>query len=127
MPLKVADRLAGMRDQPLRIESIAGLREHHRILRLSGPLTLANAFSFQNTVRADSSQVTVIDMTDVPYIDSAGIGILMSAYVSRQRDGRSLALVGVKERVQATMTVTQVYQLFSVFPSVSEAESALAR
>ncbi len=87
MLLKRAGTLKSMPDQPLLVESIAGLREGHRILRLSGPLTLANVFNFQNTVRADSSQVTVIDMTDVPYIDSAGIGILMSAYVSRQRSG----------------------------------------
>ncbi len=115
-----------MRDNPLHIECLAGAREGHRILRLNGPLTLANLFGFQSTLRTDSARVTVIDMTEVPYVDSAGIGMLMSAYVSRQRDGRALALVGVKDRVQAAMTVTQVHQFFTVFPSVPEAETAFS-
>jgi len=105
---------------------MSGTREGHRILRLTGPLTLTNLFTFQAMVRAETAPVTVIEMTEVPYIDSAGIGSLMGAYVSRQKDGRSLALVGVNQRVQNAMTITNVYQFFSVFPTVAEAESAFS-
>ncbi len=76
-------------------------------------------------LRKDDARVTVLDMTGVPYIDSAGIGLLMGSYVSRQRDGRTLLLVGVNERVRNAMDVTSVYQFFSVFPTVADAEKAV--
>lgn len=67
-------------------------------------------------MRADKAAVVIIDLAQVPYIDSAGIGALMGAYVSRQRDGRMLALVGVNQRVQQALEITRVLQFFSVYP-----------
>ena len=106
------------------MESLEGAQAGHRILRLNGPLTLANLFDFQAMVRSDQAPRTIIDLTAVPYIDSAGIGALLGAHVSRQKDGRSLALVGVCQRVRDALQVTRVYQFFSVFATVPEAESA---
>ncbi len=111
-----------MPDLPLNIESSNGGHEGSRILRLSGPLTLANLFKFQTILRQEAAPVTIIEMSAVPYIDSAGIGALTGAYVSRQKEGQSLALVGVNERVKSAMTLTQVYQFFAVFATVAEAE-----
>ena len=113
-----------MPDQPLHVDSASGTREGHRIFRRSGPITLSNLFTFQSMVRAETARVTIIDMTNVPYVDSAGIGVLMGAYASRQKDGRSLLLVGVNERVQNIMNVTRVHQFFSFFATVADAESA---
>ena len=116
-----------MPDQPLRVENLEGSQVGHRILRLTGPLTLSNLFEFQGLVRADKAPVIIIDLSNVPYIDSAGIGALMGAHVSRQKDGRTLALVGVNQRVQNALEVTRVFQFFSVYPSVAEAENAASR
>jgi len=112
-----------MPDQPLVVESIAGSRDGLCILRLAGPLTLSNLFQFQALLRAEKAPVTIVDLTNVPYIDSAGIGALLGAHVSRQKEGRSLALVGVNQRVQHALEITRVFQFFSVYPSVAEAES----
>jgi len=116
-----------MADQPLCVENLEGSRVGYRILRLTGPLTLANLFEFQALVRADKAPVIIIDLAQVPYIDSAGIGALLGAHVSRQKDGRMLALVGVNQRVQQALEITRVLQFFSVYPSVVEAESAATR
>jgi anti-sigma B factor antagonist len=109
-----------------RLENVEGSRAGHRILRLKGPLTLSHLFQFQALVRAEKAPVTIIDLTNVPYIDSAGIGSLMGAHVSRQKDGYSLALAGVNKRVKDALEVTRVFQFFRVYPSVAEAESALS-
>jgi anti-sigma B factor antagonist len=114
-----------MPDQPLLVESIVGSREGLRILRLNGPLTLSNLFEFQALLRAEKTPATIVDLTNVPYVDSAGIGALLGAHVSRQKEGRSLALVGVSQRVQNALEITRVFQFFSVYPSVAEAESAI--
>ncbi len=113
-----------MPDAPLQIEELPGSREGIRVLRLSGPLTLANVFGFQAKVRADASHVLILDFTGVPLADSAGIGALVGAYVSRQKDGRVLALVGVNQRIHQALEVTRVESFFRYFATVAEAERA---
>jgi anti-sigma B factor antagonist len=114
-----------MPDQPLHIEAIPGSREGIHILRLSGPLSLSNLFGFQSQVRADSSRALIIDFTDVPLIDSAGIGALVGAYVTRQKDVRSLSLVGVNQRIHQALEVTRVESFFRFFGTVAEAEQSV--
>jgi len=115
-----------MPDPPLHIEDLPGSREGIRILRLSGPLTLPNLFGFQSKVRADNSRALILDFTDVPLADSAGIGALVGAYVTRQRDGRSLGLVGVNQRIHQALEITRVENFFHFFGTIAEAEQAAA-
>jgi anti-sigma B factor antagonist len=113
-----------MPQDPLVIEDIPGSKDGQRILRLNGPLTMSNLFEFQSKVRVDTSRVLMLDFTNVPYVDSAGIGALVGAYVTHQKDGRSLFLIGVNERVLNALKVTRVEQFFNFVASVSEAEQA---
>src|SRR5215813_2761155 len=113
-----------MAEGPLQIEDANGSREGVSILRLSGPLILTNVFGFQSKVRASTTRALILDFTNVPLIDSAGIGALVGAYVTRQKDGRSLGLVGVNQRVRQALEVTRVENFFRFFSSVSEAEAA---
>lgn len=104
-----------MTDQP-------GIQAGQRILTLNGPLVLANIFQFQATVRADQSQTLIMDFENVPYVDSAGIGALVGAYVTRQHSKRRLALVSVSNRVRDALKVTRVEQFFEFFDSVETAQ-----
>jgi anti-sigma B factor antagonist len=113
-----------MADQPLHVEELPGSREGIHILRLSGPLTLQNVFSFQSKVRADKSRALIIDFTNVALADSAGVGALVGAYVSRQKDGRSLGLVGVNQRIHHALEVTRVENFFHFYKTIAEAEQA---
>ena len=113
-----------MPQEPLVIEDLPGPKEGQRILRLSGPLVIATLFDFQAKVRADNSRALIIDLTSVPYVDSAGIGALVGAYVTHQKDGRTLALVGVSDRIRSALQVTRVEQFFRFFSTPAEAEDA---
>lgn len=115
-----------MPDLPLRIEALPGSRPGVRVLKLEGPLTLPNSFDFQDLVRADRQNSLIVDLSEVPYIDSTGIGCLVNGYVSHQNAGQNLLLVGVAERVQVCMRVTHVENLFPTFPTVAEAEKSVA-
>ena len=115
-----------MPQEALRIEDRPGTQPGQRILSLAGALVMTTMFEFQAKVRADDSRALIIDFTNVPYVDSAGIGALVGAYVTRQNGGRSLALVGVSERVHNALKVTRVEQFFRFFDSVSAAEQASA-
>ncbi|MFY9662432.1 MAG: STAS domain-containing protein [Terriglobales bacterium] len=120
--MSFAVNISRMPDLPLNIEDLPGSREGIRILRLSGPLTLANVFGFQSKLRSDVSRALILDFTDVPLADSAGIGALVGAYVTRQKDGRSLGLVGVNQRIHQALEVTRVENFFQFYETVAEAE-----
>ena len=108
------------------IEDQPGTQPGQRILRLDGALVMTTMFEFQATVRSDNSRSLIIDFTNVSYVDSAGVGALVGAYVTRQHGGRSLALVGVSDRIHNALKVTRVEQFFRFFDSVSAAEEATA-
>src|SRR5271154_555338 len=109
-----------MSEQPLHIEDLPGSREGIRILRLAGPLTLSNLFGFQSQLRADQSRALILDFAAVPLADSAGIGALVGAYVSRQKDGRTLGLVGVNQRIHQALEVTRVESFFRFYVTIAE-------
>lgn len=96
------------------------------MLRLHGPLLLGNFFPLQTMVRADDSGILIIDVSDMPYIDSAGIGCLVGAHVSRENSGRKLVIVGANERLLTSLKVTKVDQLFVLAPTVEQALSQVA-
>jgi anti-sigma B factor antagonist len=114
-----------MQEKPLEIEQLAGPGETS-ILRLHGPLLLGNFFQFQSMVRSDSAPVLIIDITGVPYIDSAGIGCLVGAHVSREHAGRKLILCGASERLLNALKVTKVDQLFTFASDLENAQAQAA-
>jgi STAS domain len=76
-------------------------------------------------VRTNTSERLILDFSNVPYVDSAGIGALVGAHVTHDKQGRSLALVGVNSRVRAVLGVTQVEHLFHFFENVQEAQAGV--
>jgi anti-sigma B factor antagonist len=115
-----------MPNDQLELQAKDGAVPGQRVIALTGVLTISTLFAFQDFVHADKSEALIVDMSGVPYIDSAGLGSLISAYVSREREARKLALAAVNERVKTVMTVSGVDQLFQTYASVSEAEKTLA-
>jgi anti-sigma B factor antagonist len=116
-----------MPQEPLHIEDLTGSGAAHRVLRLRGPITISNLFEFQALIRGNMHRILIIDLTEVPYIDSAGIGALVGAYVNHQKDGRSLALAGVTDRVRSAMQVTHVEQFFIFHADLESAQKAVAK
>jgi anti-sigma B factor antagonist len=113
-----------MSQEPLVVEDLSVPSSGQCVLRLRGPILISNFFHFQSLVRNSTEPVMILDLTQVPYIDSAGIGALVGAYVTHQKSGRSFALVGVPERVRNTMQVTRVEQFFQFYDTLAEAQSA---
>jgi len=67
----------------------------------------------------------VLNLRDVAYIDSAGLGFLVSKYVSVHRRGGNMVLVGVSPRVAHVLAITRLSQVFEVFASEEEAVRAV--
>ena len=114
-----------MSDRELTYSSSNGATEGTVILTLVGPLTLSNMFDFQSELRALKTPRLILDLSGVPYMDSAGLGVLMNYYVAAQNNHREFLLAGVNERVQALLEMTKVSKILRTYASVEEAESAI--
>ena len=112
-----------MPDAALSYTTSEGSEPGTTILKLSGPLTLGNIFSFQQEFRRLDAPVLIIDLADVNYMDSAGLGLLMNAYVSAQSHGRKLLVAEVNSRVAALLEMTKCDAILKCYPSVSAAEA----
>jgi anti-anti-sigma factor len=99
-----------------------GAKEGTVILTLEGPLTLANMFKLQGELRSLKPERLIIDMESVPYMDSAGLGVIMNYFVSSQGAGRKLVLAGVNERVRSLMEMTKVDSVLQTADSVEAAQ-----
>jgi anti-sigma B factor antagonist len=108
-----------MPTEPLEIEHV-----DRGVLSLHGPLTLENVAPFLNAVRRESAATMILDFTGVPYLDSSGLGSLVSAYTSCQKAGRRVALIGVNPRVLKVFEITKMEPIFLMFPTISDALEA---
>ena len=112
--------------QELTVERYEGVADDQRILLLRGPITIDTAPQFERAVRHEQAETMILDLSDVPYIDSVGLGSLVAAYVSHQKTGRCLVLTAVKPRVRKIMEITKVNEFFVTFSTTWEAVEALA-
>jgi anti-sigma B factor antagonist len=101
-----------------------GSREGVEILSLAGPFTLNNIFQLQRDLQEIHPPCLIFDVAQVPYMDSAGLGLLMNFYVSAQKNGRRMAVAGATPRVATLFEMTKVDGLLRLYPSVEEAEAA---
>jgi anti-sigma B factor antagonist len=99
-------------------------RLDHGVLSFRGPLTMENVPPFLNAVRREGAPTMILDFSGVPYLDSSGLGCLVSAYTSCSKAGRRMALTGVNQRVRKVFEITKVEQLFLMFPTLADAIEA---
>jgi anti-sigma B factor antagonist len=111
-------------DEALTIEIVPHKDGSVTVVRLVGPVVIAHLFPLQTALRKQTASVVVLDMTQVPYMDSSGLGAVLNCYVSLERNGRKLALAGVNERVQALLELTRVNGILRIHPDVETAANS---
>jgi len=113
-------------DDPLVIERKEGKAPDTLIIQLTGPVTLRNLFDLQPQLRAgDLPRVSILDLSGVPYMDSAGMGAIVNYYTHCSGKGVKLIVAGVSSRVMELFKMTRVDTVMSFAPSVEEAEAGL--
>ena len=63
----------------------------------------------------------ILDFSGVPWINSTGLGILISGYHSLKNAEGSMKIACVKERVLSIFYISQLENIFQVLPTVKEA------
>ncbi|MDT8069415.1 MAG: STAS domain-containing protein [Terriglobia bacterium] len=88
------------------------------IIDLSGRITLGEgSVVLRDTIRNSVGQgikKIVLNLGDVTYIDSSGIGELVSAFTSVRNQGGELKLLNLTKKVHDLLQITKLYTVFDV-------------
>ena len=96
------------------------------ILDLSGHLTEASGAEMWRRVRglaAAGDTCVLLNLADVSYVDSSGLGTMLASFVAMRRVGGTLKLLGPTKRTQQLLTITAIS---SVVPSFDDEALAVA-
>jgi anti-sigma B factor antagonist len=95
------------------------------ILDLTGNLTIdhfAERLKDRTTTLIKQGQINVlVNLADVPYIDSGGLGQLVASYTSIAKAGGSMKLLHANAKNQHLLVITRLATVFDTFESEDEA------
>jgi anti-sigma B factor antagonist len=86
------------------------------LVRCTGKLVANSTGILQAEVRSllPSSKRIVLDLTDLSYMDSSGLGAIIGLYVSAKTAGGRLEVINLSQRVRHLFSITNVLSLFEV-------------
>jgi anti-anti-sigma factor len=84
------------------------------IIRCTGRITSGTSDLLQSTVRSliPETKCVVLDLTDVSYMDSSGLGAIIGVYLSAKRQHCGLKLIKMNERLQELFRLTKLAAVF---------------
>ncbi|MGH9640570.1 MAG: STAS domain-containing protein [Bryobacteraceae bacterium] len=89
------------------------------VIDAAGRITLGEGASrFRDAIRdlaAKGQKKLLLNLSEVSYIDSSGIGELVSGFTTLTNNGGQLKLVGLSKRVKDLLQITKLYTVFEVF------------
>jgi len=89
------------------------------VIDAAGRITLGEgASTFRDTIRdlaSKGNKKLLLNLGDVSYIDSSGIGELVSGFTTVTNHGGVLRLLGLNKRVKDLLQITKLYTVFEVF------------
>ena len=122
---------AGGKQRPGKAYKKMALRATHRdagqvtVVDLSGRITLGDGSALlRKTIRGlleDQRKKILLNLADVDYIDSSGIGELVSGYTGVKNQGGDLKLLQLTKKVRDLLQITKLYTVFDVFMDESTA------
>jgi anti-sigma B factor antagonist len=105
----------------------AGPKTNIYIISVRGAITYSNAPTLQEASGASDATRLILDLSEVPSVDSMAVGALVRILVSCSKSGRKLAVVGPNHRIRNVLQLTGVDALFDIYATIPDAESALDR
>ena len=101
------------------------------ILDLSGRITLGEgSVVLRYTIRevlGKGEKKILLNLGDVTYIDSSGIGELVSAFTAVRKEGGDLKLLNLTKKVHDLLQITKLYTVFDVKDDEAVAISAFGK
>lgn len=67
----------------------------------------------------------IIDLKEVEWMNSSGLGILIGAITTLKNNNGSLSLVHVSDRIENLLKITKLFSVFSIYPDVETATRSM--
>ena len=100
------------------------------VMTLSGRVTLGDESNKLRTAFKDvlsrGKNRLVVDLANISYIDSAGLGTLVAGYTTASNQGASVKLANLTKKFREQLHITKLVTVFEVFDSVEEAVKSFA-
>jgi anti-sigma B factor antagonist len=100
------------------------------VLDLKGKVTLGEGDELLkdkvNSLVNQGHRKIILNLADVPYIDSAGLGEIVRTYTTVSRQGGSLKLLNLTKRITDLLSITKLLTVFETFDSESDAVRSFA-
>jgi anti-sigma B factor antagonist len=95
------------------------------VVDVVGRITLGEgASALRETIRglvAKEQKKILLNLGEVSYIDSSGIGELVSGFTTVANNGGTLKLLGLTKRVQDLLQITKLYTVFDIYDKEASA------
>jgi anti-sigma B factor antagonist len=95
------------------------------ILDMHGKLTLGEGDELLrdkvNSLVHQQRKKIILNLSQVPYIDSAGLGEIVRTYTTVSRQAGSLKLLNLTKRIQDLLSITKLLTVFETFESEKDA------
>ena len=95
------------------------------VLDLSGKITLGDgSITLRDAIKdamAKGEKKILLNLADVNYIDSSGIGELVSGFTSVKNAGGELKLLQLTKKVKDLLQITKLYTVFDVYDDEASA------
>src|SRR3974390_1282279 len=105
----------------LDLEKNASSTEATTIYHAKGKLSLETVSTFIQQLRPEGSSKLVLDLSGVSFLDSAGVGALVSLFVGRRNQGKVLALAALPAQAKAVVTVAGLHNMLPIYGTVEDA------
>lgn len=63
----------------------------------------------------------IIDLTHLKFVNSSGIGILISGYTTMKKGDGTLKLAGLSDKIKGVLAITKLNHIFDTYPSIDDA------
>jgi anti-sigma B factor antagonist len=101
------------------------------VLDLSGKITLGEGDTLLkdklHSLLHQGKKDVLLNLGEVQYVDSAGLGALVSAYTTMTREGGNLKLMHLTKKLQDLLSITKLLTVFETFDSEGEALRSFTR
>jgi anti-anti-sigma factor len=112
------------------MEITRGINNGVAVLTLSGRLTVADTpgrlKAAATQALSDGARAIILDLADVPYVDSTRLGELIATHIAVSRQQGRLALVCPTDRITALFKLAGLEGVFVTYASLADARYALA-
>jgi anti-sigma B factor antagonist len=95
------------------------------VLDMSGKITIGEgSVALRTAVRRlleEGKKRILLNLAGISYVDSSGIGELVSSYTAINKEGGQLKLLNLTQKIQDLLTITKLLTVFDVYDSEAEA------